>query len=148
MKNKDLLNAINDIDDKYIQETQHRPAKKHRFVKAGIAAACFCVLTGGILILKNFRRTPDGTVSGIQSDFVIAKASYPERIQFPNADFENNKDIQDSDIDSYFDLQKQWTDSYYKRIQLSENYVDALYPFYKTTMNQLLVSETHENRVY
>lgn len=148
MKNKDLLNAINDIDDKYIQETQHRPAKKHRFVKAGIAAACFCVLAGGILILKNFRRTPDGTVSGIQSDFVIAKASYPERIQFPNADFGNNEDIQDSDIDSYFDLQKQWTDSYYKRIRLSENYVDALYPFYKTTMNQFLVSETHENRVY
>lgn len=147
MKNKDLLNAINDIDDKYIQESQDPPAKKHRFIKVGIAAACFCVLTGGILIINNFRRTPD-EVSGIQSDFVIAKASYPERLQFPSADFENNEDIQNSDINSYFDLQEQWTNNYYERIRLSGNYLDALYPFYKTTMEQLLVSEKHENRIY
>lgn len=51
MKNKDLLHAMNDIDDKYIAETemakQKNKARKRRLAGIGIAAAaCLCVAVG------------------------------------------------------------------------------------------------------
>ncbi|MDE7324821.1 MAG: hypothetical protein K2N63_00840 [Lachnospiraceae bacterium] len=170
MKNKDLLNAINEIDSVYIKEANEAKFKKRRFGRITAIAAIasfFAVIGVGYFvsgIVKDKWQNPeDGEIRGVQptleptgfkesntgaafADFAIVQASYPECIPYPDEtrfDYDSSQEGAD-----YYKELANWMEKRRERIDQSGIYLDDLYPFYEKTMQEFLVSGENTNRIY
>ncbi len=72
------------------------------------------------------------------ADYAVVQAQYPETVAYPD----------ESDKADFADLQSAYDAQRSERRKQSEGYRDGLYPFYGKTMQEFLVCEGNENRVY
>ncbi len=169
MKKEDLLHAMNDIDSSYIQDAQKADRKtgRRKFLSAGIAAACLCLVVGaGLLVYgtaradrqdgepaaptlplsKDPQKNPGGDLQAdsAYADYAIVQASYPECAPYPDA--EKFGDASQG-ADDYKTMWANWSKQR-ERIGQSEAYRDGLYPYYGATMKEFLVSDEKVNRTY
>ena len=150
MKHKDLLNAMNDIEDRYIKDAEKGiiKGKKHHKTIIGIAtaAAACLVLVAGFWIAKNGfgKGTPDEKGNSIYGNYVIAQAAYPESLEYPSE--EKKMEAAQRGEDPY-EMYWQWRDERDARLQASQEYTGQLFPFYDATMRELLGNSEGKNRV-
>ncbi len=167
MKNKDLLYALNEIDDTYIREAGEAKFKnrRRRWIALGIAAACICVVVGVQHFIRRdnskghegensqgnlpqsgevLQEVQTGTIS---ADFAVVQASYPECAPYPSeADLDG--DFSQEKEENYKAMLAKWVREREERVSRSGNYQDDLYSFYKTTMQEFLVRGENTNRIY
>lgn len=87
------------------------------------------------------------TQNSIYADYAIAQANYPECAPYPDEEKIEAGSLQ-GEIDT---LWTAWNEQRKERIEYigqSEAYQESLYPFYRATMNELLVSDETINRTY
>jgi len=161
MKNKDLLYALNEIDSAYIKDAEKARFKnsRRRWITFGIAAAvCVCAVVGvRHFVRKDAPQSQEGGNSqenlpqpgrGEQefltgaggADFAVVRASYPECAPFP--------DEAQMEAENYNVMIEKWGQERKERVAQSKNYPDDLYSFYRTTIQEFLVSEENINRIY
>ncbi len=181
MKNKDLLHAMTNIDDSYIESAKPEGKKKHaagrHFIGIGIAAACLCITVGAVVLagrkFLNSDRQPDvpnssgptptgnadtddssgqngliptegagDSPSAALDGYAVVQAEYPERIPYPKMEEYSG------DWDSYHAAQAKWREDQSDRVSQSRDCAENMFSFYAKTMQELLVSDKHENRAY
>ncbi|MDE7298538.1 MAG: hypothetical protein K2N94_06870, partial [Lachnospiraceae bacterium] len=194
MEKKDLLNAMNDIEDRHILDAQ--PAKKEkgagrkRLAALGIAAAaCACIAVGAAVWFSKRPAGPQpgGTqgpaqggggeqptaglsgadapggssgssvsgnvqgggnyTGGVFADYAVAQAQYPESLPEPKSAMFTDASGE-LDGEAFRAAVEAYRAERTGRINGSESYRSGLYPFYGTTMRELLVSDEHINRAY
>ncbi|MDE7299737.1 MAG: hypothetical protein K2N94_13085 [Lachnospiraceae bacterium] len=80
MKNKDLLHAMTDIDDRYIETVGSAKRKNNtagrRLAGIGIAAAaCLCIAVGAGILIGRTRRDSDGSPDGLPKPTGLADSN-------------------------------------------------------------------------
>lgn len=149
MKNKDLLHAMNEIDDKYISSINQKKHKKYLpFIGIG-AAACICIAAGAIWLFKTAYQKGDSDYSknhAAYSNYIVAAAEYPKCVPYPTIGKGDEND--QVPWDNYASSAEEWSKDRYSRTSQSKDYLDGLYPFYETTLKQLLCSDKDENQTY
>lgn len=110
---------------------------KKRQILIGVVALCVCLAVGFCIF-----KAGEGDL--MAAEYAIAQAQYPETIAYPAKP--------DGDEESEWEKYTELVDAYYKQNHERENrskpYVDGLYPFYQKTIQEFLVCERKENRVY
>lgn len=159
MEDKDLLHALNDIDSNYVKDAGEQKPKRARGRMAIVGlAACLVLIAGAVWGWRYGRSKTDPAEPDSKEDargqdgsryakFAVAQAQYPECAVYPNEE-DFVYDSQEAAWESYSAMMAKWREERSGRIRASEGYREALYPFYETTMKELLVSEENANRTY
>lgn len=134
MKSDKLLNAIGQIDDEIILDTEVQKAKKPFFKTKGflipMAAACLVLAITAAFVFA----PPSDTSLVTPKAYALEKAQYPERVQYPS-DFDDF-----SAFERYSESENQRKDSYKK--------IDSLDSFVEKTSMQFLKNSGEENVAY
>lgn len=146
MKPEDISNALNSLDDELISEADTIRNKKSRLkfniIKTVAAVACVAlVVTLWTVLTPPDAPNPPAVIpvygAGIE-------AEYPEAVPFPDA-----SDIDTpSGYDAYSDAYDKWFDARQKTRNQTSGYAESLAPFYQKTMNEILIGNDGENKVY
>ena len=161
MKKKDIIDAINDIEDEYIVEAApHNTAEQasthtHAFFKHrrplifAAAAACAAIVVGVLALTGVLSRSGKPSDSEAQHSlyrpFCLAEAVYPETVPYADWDSYYNENIFDSQ--GYDAAYTAWREVNNERQNQPEGYRENMTDFYEATMRELL-SSTQENLVY
>ncbi len=110
---------------------------KKRQILIGAVAFFVCLVVG-------FCISRAGEGNFMATKYAIAQAKYPETIAYPaepEGDEEDKWENYMEQVDAYYEQN-------YERRNRSKPYVEGLYPFYQRTIQEFLVCEGNENRVY
>lgn len=161
MKPEDIIDAMNNIDDKALNEAEQirKPSKKKSkvWVKWVAAAACFCIVIGAVLGHFHFNpsNVTDPTtqpstliqnIPPVKNPFAISNAVYPDMLKIPS-----EKDFTDEsgnvDWVAYSEAFSTWSRECNARRNNSvsaENYSH----FFNTTTKKFFADTKGENLVY
>lgn len=161
MKPEDIIDAMNNIDDKALNEAEQirKPSKKKGrvWVKWVAVAACFCIVIGAVLGHFHFNpsKVTDPTtqpstliqnIPPVKNPFAISNAVYPDMLKVPS-----EKDFTDEngnvDWVAYSEAFSTWSRECNARRNNSvsaENYSH----FFNTTTKKFFADTKGENLVY
>lgn len=138
MKKEDIVNAMQNIDEKLVEQTDKarrgksvkRSRKKIAFLSAGAAAAVVC----GAFVISNLT---GGFSKLISSPYAIAMAAYPEQSNYPN-DLAINRD----------EKMDKWRSDREVRYNAAQSIPDKTDDFFAQTTKTFLSNTDGQNSVY
>lgn len=140
MTNDDIINAMQDIDEKLVEQTDSARKKRERKRRvplwigcaAGAAALGVCAAWGISLLPQAFAELS-------YSRYAIAKAEYPRAAQYPSV-------LEQSlDLNNKWD---EWREERSARGEAAESLPETAGEFFSLTTQQFLSGADGENRIY
>lgn len=124
MKHETLLQAFNELDDRYIAEATKKKRSPIRWAAPIAAVLAVAILATTLL------RSPGGITidHGIQQNFLVAKPEYPKMAAYPLIEGEGSYEV--------------WWEEQRAFYNQPEGYADALEPFWE----KLLTATTTDNK--
>lgn len=160
MKPEDIIDALNNIDDKFLSEAEtiKAPKKKNSKVWFRIVAvaACFCIVIGAVLGHFHFKKpqspaAEEGTtliniLPTPLNSFALSSALYPEMPKFPlESDFtDSNGNI---DWEAYSVAMDKWYEDFNSRAANTVS-TGAYSSFINSTTKTFFADTKGENLVY
>lgn len=158
MKPEDIIDSMNNLDEKIIADTQNfRKKKKNKtWIKWVAVAACFCIIVGAVLGHFHFN-PPQGndptventqlhTQNPVMKSNALTTAVYPKMVQYPiETDFDNGNG--ELDWRAYSDALDKWSEDFEQR---SANVAQAskYSRFFTSTIKTFFADTKGENLVY
>lgn len=138
MKRDDIMNAMQDIDEKLVEQTDAARRKRERKRRvplwiggaAAAAALCFCAAWGISLLPQRFAELS-------YSRYAIAKAEYPKAARYPS--------VLDTNRDEKWD---EWSQERRVRMEAADGVPESAGEFFSLTSQQFLSGADGENRIY
>lgn len=138
MKKEDIVNAMQDIDEKLVEQADmarrgknvKRSRRKIAFFSVGAAAAVVC----GAFVISNLT---GGFSKLISSPYAVAMAAYPEQSNYPN-DLAVNRD----------DKMDKWRSDREVRYNAAQSIPDKTDDFFAQTTKTFLSDTDEKNSVY
>ena len=138
MNHEKLLEAMDEISNKYIQEAA-APRTRRRLPWIGAAAA---VLALAVLVTSLSRPLT------AQAEGLLAEPEYPQMAPYPDETRFFDSVTGEFDSDGFSEVYSRWRESQERQYDQPEGYADSLQAFFKDSMAVFLSSPKGENTVY
>lgn len=153
MKNEKILKALNQVDDKYIEEaaSAKRSEKKASYKRKSsyrrplwmipVAAALILVIMGGAIFWP-------GKNPMLATAYAITEAQYPEKAPYPLEEDFRHEDTGELDKEAYEKAWNAWSKQHDAQLQQTDGYTDDLNAFFTEITQQFLSNTSGENLAY